>query len=190
MIFYSLFKWFYKQAALIMVKDCKDFIFPNSKILDFGCGSAIIGNEFAKSFKSEILGVDIIDNRVENIPFRLYNGKDLCFFDNNIFDVVLVNYVLHHTNNPIELFKEIARVSKDTIIVYESPCDNFFYNLMCKIHGVSFAKYFQKNKIKGKFFTTKEWKDIFKKNGFNVVKEKMVGRFPLKNTLFILKRGV
>lgn len=173
-----------------MIKDCEGFIRNNSELLDFGCGSGIVAKEFEKAFNLKIKGVDIIDNRVENIPFELYNGKDLSFFNDNSFDTVLVSYVLHHTNNPIEQIKEIKRVSKDTVIVYESPCDGFFYKAMCSIHGISFAKYFQKNKNKGKFFTTKEWKEIFKENGFNVVKEKIVGYFPLKNTLFILKKGV
>lgn len=190
MIFYSLFRGLYKRAAKKMVKDCEDFIPSNSKIMDFGCGSAIVANEFSKSFQSEILGIDIIDNRVEKIPFKLYNGKDLSFFNDKSFDVILVNYVLHHTENPVELFKEIARITKKIIVVYESPCDGLFYKSMCKIHGASFAKYFQKNKIKGRFFTTKKWKSIFKENGFDIVKEKTVGIFPLKNTLFILKRGV
>jgi len=190
MIFYSLFRGLYKRAAKKMVNDCYDYISPNSKILDFGCGSAIAGSEFAKSFNSEVVGVDIIDNRVENISFELYNGKDLSFYNDKVFDVVLAAYVLHHTENPVELFKEIARVSKDTVIVYESPCDGMFYNLVCKIHGTSFAKYFQKNTIEGKFFTTKEWRNIFKENGFKIVKEEVVNYFPIKNTLFILKRGV
>jgi len=190
MIFYSLFRGFYKKAAKGMVKDCEGFIKFNSQILDFGCGSGIVAKEFGELFNSKVKGVDIIDNRVENIPFELYNGRDLSFFNDNSFDTVLVSYVLHHTNSPIEQIKEIKRVSKDTVIVFESPCDGLFYRVMCLIHGISFAKYFQKNQNKGKFFTTKEWKDIFKENGFNVIKEKIVGYFPLKNTLFILKKGV
>jgi SAM-dependent methyltransferase len=191
MMFYSFFRGFYKKAAKRMVNDCKSFIPLNSKILDFGCGSAIVAREFEESFKSEIIGIDIIDNRVENIPFKLYDGKDISFFDDNSFDVVLVSYVLHHTNDPIGIFKrDIKRVAKDIVIVYESPCDGLFYKLMCRIHGTSFARFFQKNSIEGKFFTTKEWGDVFKENGFKIVKEKIVNNFPLRNTLFILKKGV
>jgi len=80
-----------------MVEQCKEFIPLNSKILDFGCGSGIVGKKFQQAFQADLLGVDIIDNRVENIPLRLYNGEDLSFLSSNLFDVVLVNYVLHHT---------------------------------------------------------------------------------------------
>jgi len=55
------------------------------------------GKKFQQAFQADLLGVDIIDNRVENIPLRLYNGEDLSFLSSNLFDVVLVNYVLHHT---------------------------------------------------------------------------------------------
>jgi len=173
-----------------MVEQCKEFIPLNSKILDFGCGSGIAGKKFQQAFQADFLGVDIIDNRVENIPFKLYNGQGLSFFNNNSFDVVLVNYVLHHTKNPLELLDEIIRVAKNVIVVYESPADGIFYRIMCWLHGTSFARFFQRNSERGRFFTTQEWKKIFQDKGLKILKEEKVNSFPLKNVLFILKKGV
>ncbi len=190
MFFYSLFNGFYKKAGERMVEQCKEFIPLNSKILDFGCGSGIVGKKFQQAFQADLLGVDIIDNRVENIPLRLYNGEDLSFLSSNLFDVVLVNYVLHHTKNPLVLLNEIIRVAKDVIIVYESPADGIFYRIMCYFHGISFARFFQKNSEKGSFFTTQEWRNIFQNKGLKILKEEKVNSFPLKNVLFVLKKGV
>ncbi|MDD5696787.1 MAG: class I SAM-dependent methyltransferase [Candidatus Pacebacteria bacterium] len=190
MFFYAFFKGFYEKAGERMTEQCKEFIPLNSKILDFGCGSGIVGNKFKQAFDAGLVGVDIVDNRVENISFELYNGQDLSFFNNDSFDVVLASYVLHHTENPLELLKELVRVARDVIIVYETPADGIFYRAACRIHGTSFARFFQRNSVKGRFFTTEEWRRIFEEKGLKIVKEQKVNSFPLKNVLFVLKKGV
>ncbi len=186
---YRIFRNLYKNAARGMCRDCADFILPNSTILDFGCGSGTVGKEFANFFNGEVLGVDIIDNRVEDIKFTKYNGEDLSFLESNSFDVVLVNFVLHHCKNPKELLKEIKRVSNGIIILYENLPEGLLSRIMCFLHGVSFAKLFQNNEEKGKFFTKKEWEDIFKEIGLEVVHSKKVSAWfnPMKEHLFVLK---
>ncbi len=190
MFFYNLFKGFYEKAGERMAGQCKEFIPLNSRILDFGCGSGIVGNKFKEAFGAGLVGVDIIDNRVENISFELYNGEDLSFFNDDSFDIVLVAYVLHHTENPLKLLDEIKRVARNTVIVYETPADGIFYKMMCGIHGISFARFFQKNSVEGCFFATEEWRRIFEEKGLKIIKEQKVNSFPLKNVLFVLKKGV
>ncbi|MFA5755156.1 MAG: class I SAM-dependent methyltransferase [Candidatus Paceibacterota bacterium] len=189
---YRIFRRLYKDAGRGMCKDCTDFVSPLSKILDFGCGSGIVGKEFEKYFNSEILGVDIIDNRVEPIPFIKYNGSDLSFLKDDTFNVVLINFVLHHCKNPKELLKENKRVSSDIIILYENLPEGIISKIMCFLHGVSFAKLFQNNSENGKFFTKKEWNKIFEEMGLKVIYSKRVSAWfnPMKEHLFILKKGV
>jgi len=188
---YRIFRKVYKNAAREMCKDCADFILPNSKILDFGCGSGTVGKEFEVFFSGEILGVDIIDNRIEDMSFIKYDGGDLSFFKSDSFDTVLINFVLHHCKNPKELLKEIKRVSSGTIVLYENLPEGLLSKVMCFLHGVSFAKLFQNNKEMGKFFTKSEWEDIFKELGLEVIHSKKVSAWfnPMKEHLFIL-RGV
>jgi len=188
---YRIFRKVYKNAAREMCKDCADFILPNSKILDFGCGSGTVGKEFEIFFNGEILGVDIIDNRIEDMSFIKYDGGDLSFFKSDSFDTVLINFVLHHCKNPKELLKEIKRVSSGTIVLYENLPEGLLSKVMCFLHGVSFAKLFQNNKEMGKFFTKSEWEDIFKELGLEVIHSKKVSAWfnPMKEHLFIL-RGV
>jgi 2-polyprenyl-3-methyl-5-hydroxy-6-metoxy-1,4-benzoquinol methylase len=188
---YRIFRKVYKNAAREMCKDCADFILPNSKILDFGCGSGTVGKEFEIFFNGEILGVDIIDNRIEDMSFIKYDGGDLSFLKSDSFDTVLINFVLHHCKNPKELLKEIKRVSSGTIVLYENLPEGLLSKVMCFLHGVSFAKLFQNNKEMGKFFTKSEWEDIFKELGLEVIHSKKVSAWfnPMKEHLFIL-RGV
>ncbi len=187
---YRIFKDVYRNAAEGMCLECREFINPDSKILDLGCGSGIVGFEFSKEFNSEILGVDIIDNRVSEIPFKIFNGKDLSFLPDSSFDTVLINFVLHHSENPIQLLKEAKRIAKDKIIVYENLPEGLVSKVFCYLHGISFAWLFQKNSITGKFFTKKQWEEIFEKLGLKMIYCKRVSSKlnPMKEELFVLEK--
>jgi len=188
---YSLFRKQYEKAGREMCKDCVDFIKEDSSLLDLGCGSGIIGKEFGRFFNSEVLGLDIIDNRVVEIPFRRYNGNNLSFLKDNSYDAVLINFVLHHCQNPIELLKEAKRVSKGIIVIYENIPEGLLSKLFCYFHGISFACFFQKNGNKGNFLKRKEWEETFEKMGLKVVYSKRCSGIKLmKEHLYILSKGV
>ena len=160
---YRIFRKFYRNAAREMCKDCADFILPNSKILDFGCGSGTVGKEFGMFFRSSVLGVDIIDNRIEDIEFIKYNGEDLSFLEENYFDVVLINFVLHHCKNPKDLLKEIRRVSNNTIILYENLPEGPLSKMMCYYMGCLLQNYFRKIKREESSLQKKSGKIYLKK---------------------------
>jgi len=174
-----------------MCEECREFIKPNSKILDFGCGSGTVGLEFGKYFNSEILGIDIIDNRVESIPFREYDGGNLSFLPDNSFDTVMINFVLHHTKDPKAALKEAARVAKHNIIIYENLPEGIISKILCKLHGASFAYLFQKNDNEGHFFTRSEWKNIFDELSLKLIYDKNETGFqPMKKVLFVLEKQI
>jgi len=199
MNFYRIFSKIYERAAQKMCLDCQDFIQKGSKILDLGCGPGIIGETFGDFFQAKVIGVDIKDNRIYPLPFKIINGKSLPFPENS-FDIVLINYVLHHSGDPILLLKEAKRVAKDKIIVYEDLPEGLLSRIICKIHGISFARIFQNqnqtpersegerrtNVLQTSFKSEKEWEEVFKKIGLNIVFKSRINNFPVKKELFIL----
>ena len=172
MRFYRIFKRFYEQAAYKMCHDCEQFIEKQSKILDIGCGSAIIANTFQDFFETEVVGVDIIDRRIFPIAFSLINGKKLPFPENS-FDNVLIAYTLHHSQEPIELLKEAKRVCKGKIFIYEDLPESFLSKLFCGLHSFSFDKLFG-NKNKTTFKIEDQWKEVFKELKLNLIFDKQV----------------
>lgn len=163
---------------------CQDFIKKGARILDLGCGSGVVGNKFKDFFQAEVIGVDIIDRRILPLSFELIDGKNLPFPE-NYFDVVLINYVLHHTEDPISLLKEAKRVG-EKIIIFEDLPEGFSSKLICKFHGLSYNK-FLGNPDFISFRSEKEWEQIFQENGLNIIFKKRINNFPVKKELFILE---
>ena len=185
MNYYKFFRKFYREAAKKMCLDCQDFIARNSKILDLGCGPGIVGKTFQEFFQADLLGVDIKDRRINDIPFKLIDGKTLPFPENS-FHVVLINYVLHHSRDPIALLKEAKRVTRDKIIIFEDLAEGCLSKLFCQLHGISYDKLFG-NPTKTSFNSEKGWEKIFKELELNVRHREIRHTFPVKKELFICR---
>jgi len=187
--YYKIFSGLYSKSAKKTCQECQDFIKEGAEILDLGCGSGLITKELQKKFKAKVLGVDVKDHRIVNIPFKIINGVNLPFSDNS-FDVVLISYVLHHAHNPIALLREAKRVARDKIIIYEDLPQGSFSNFICQLHGISFNTFFQKEKGRTNFKTEEEWRDIFKKLGMRVIFEKEISTpfNPVLKKMFVLKK--
>ncbi len=163
---------------------CEEFIKNGSAILDLGCGSAIIGKTFQDFFQAEIIGVDIRDIRRVNIPFKLYDGKNLPFAEKS-FDIVLINYVLHHCQDPTAVLREAKRVSRDKIIVFEDLPEGFLSELICRLHNLSYHLFRQQNNPS--FFKTEnQWEKIFQEIGLKVIFKERRHNFPYRKELFVL----
>lgn len=98
------------------------YIKPGYSVLDVGAGSGVFSKRVAAAFDAKVVGVDIIDYKDDDIDIHLFDGKKLPFEDDS-FDVVFAAFVLHHDKRHASLVKEMRRVARQTIVVYE---DAFF----------------------------------------------------------------
>jgi len=188
-MFYRIFSIVYRKAADRMANDCRGFINKGDSILDLGCGSAIVSRKFERFFQAKMMGIDIIDNRVEKIDFKLFDGKTLPFEDKS-FDDVLIAYVLHHCQEPLETLSEAKRVTKRHIVVYEDMPDGWWGKFRCRVHGNLFNIFFQKNSAQCKFLNQAGWEQAFKKLGLKLIFEEKVS-LPFELTqkrLFVLEK--
>jgi len=105
------------------VKKLKDFIGFNKSLIEIGSGTCQLSNylaigtnnqicAFDSSLKSLAIGKEFANkNNVQNIHFTRGDIFDK-IFENEIFDFVLCNGVLHHTKNPYEAFSNITTCLK------------------------------------------------------------------------------
>ena len=181
MKFRGVFKKFYEMAAEKMCKEIGEFVL-GEKVLDLGCGSGIFGKKFEEKFKKKVLGIDIVDKRVYQIPFKLYDGQTIPFPE-DYFDLVLISFVLHHAENPISILKEAKRVGK-RIIIFEDLAEGIFGKIYCFLHWLTWNLFFGKSS-RFNFHTKEEWEGIFKNLDLKMISEK---DFLIKRKIFVLEK--
>jgi len=101
-----------------------EWIKPNCKILDLGCGDGSllkllnekrnisgygIDNSMEKTIKSVDNGINIINTNI---------NENLRYFTSNKFDYVVLAQSLQVVDNPISLIKEMLRVGNEVIISF------------------------------------------------------------------------
>ncbi len=161
-----------------MCLECSEFVKRGDKILYLGCGSGIVADNFRSFFQSEVWGADVEDMTEVSLPFKKIENDKLPF-DDSSFDVVLITYVLHHTQDPAVTLKEAKRVGK-RLIVYEDLAEGIIPKFRCLIHEITYKLFIQKSKHRFNFKTEKGWLDLFEKLGLKVIAQKRVaGKFNL-----------
>lgn len=190
MIFWRILRHFYEDAADEMVEMIKTHFKKGERVLDLGCGSGVLGKKIQEKFQVRVLGIDIVDERIEKINFQKYNGENIPFPD-GFFDTVLISFVLHHTKEPLSLLKEAQRVGKK-IIIFEDLPEQFFDKVRCFFHWF-FWNLFARKFTKFNFFTEREWEKIFSELNLKILEKKdFFPKYwcldPVKRKVFVLKR--
>lgn len=97
----------------------------SGSVLDVGCGDGQVALNLME-LRPELTatGVDVMARRQTHIPVTEYDGDTLPFEDNS-FDHATIVDVLHHTNDPAKVLKEVARVTKHSIVIKDHLREGF-----------------------------------------------------------------
>ncbi|MBI3980796.1 methyltransferase domain-containing protein [Candidatus Microgenomates bacterium] len=171
------------------VRGLDEYLKPGLKVLDLGSGTGLRAEEIANYYKVKVTLCDIDDFNRTNLPLKIFDGKNLPFPDKS-FDVVLISFVLHHTDHPVELLKEAKRVAVKNVIIYEDNKKDMASDFFTMMHGRSY-NWFHKIKSSCTFYSKEEWERIFAKLGYKIVVSLTRWRsdsltYPVKECLFIL----
>lgn len=138
---------------------------PNARILDVGCAKGYMLFDFKRQYPEfEIYGIDISKYAIENCHpdvknyLKVGDAKKLEFPD-NYFDLVISINTVHNLqlDDCIRSIKEISRVSiKSSFITVDAYNSDEEKNRMYKW-----------NLTAKTIMSTEEWKNIFKKIGYN-----------------------
>lgn len=90
-------------------------------ILDVGCGPGMVTRDIARLTNGKVIAIDDSEDMIKvakdilkvykNVELRVGNAENLPF-DDNMFDVVTCNLLLMWAENPQQVVKEMARVTK------------------------------------------------------------------------------
>ena len=97
------------------------------RMLDLGCGSGHIAEYFSRA--NEVIAADVVDQITvghrEAFTFKVLD-KGLLPFENNYFDIVILNHVFYCLADQAGQLKEIYRVLKTNGVCYFASANRYF----------------------------------------------------------------
>jgi SAM-dependent methyltransferase len=164
------------QAIVTLLPD-------RARVLDVGAGDGLLA-EAIKAMRPdvEIIGIDPLVRANAGIPIQPFDGATIPFGE-NAFEVAIAVDVLHHTTNPDDLLREMARVSSSIIIIKDHFKHGLFSHCVLRAmdwvgnahHGVA---------LPYNYLTRSEWDLLWTKVGLVVVelhRRLQLYRGPLSN---------
>lgn len=173
----------------------EEFTTAEDRLLDVGCGSCEVAFFLERRGYRGVSNVDKFDlRRFEVEDYRSFDGLNLPF-DDGEFDVVCLNFVLHHVpdHKKVALLREAARVSRRLLFVLEDTPRNPIDRLIAHIHGLGYKLKIGSPEAYG-FYRQDEWEALFRDHGLEIVESRRQGRFcrkwhhPLARSLFVLEK--
>lgn len=162
--------------------------FLKGKVLKVGNGLGYFAGFIAKTNPGLII-IDVEKNEhAENKDsVIIYDGQHFPFED-NVFDCVVCTYVLHHTPEPLRVFREMKRVAKRMIIIEETYTNIFAkFNLVYRDIYVNVVAS-QPSKIHwNSYFKKGNLEKLFAKNNLTVLNHQTEKRGTYWKELFVVE---
>jgi len=158
----------------------KEYVVLNKEttLLDVGCGNGFFTYYFNKI--CDVSGVDYSEKLLKMNPVKktfLMNAKKL-EFENNSFDIVFANALLHHVDDIDQVLKEMKRLSKKYVIILDANRNNPLLSLF---------SFFVKEERKALRFSKKYLIKKVENNGLKIIDAFSYGlTFPNKTPSFCL----
>ncbi len=101
----------------VLTRHLAELMPKDAKTLDVGCGDGTIAHLLMQSRPDlTISGIDVLVRPQTHIPVVQFDGRHIPYEDDS-FDAVMFVDVLHHTEDPLVLLREAARVARSAIVI-------------------------------------------------------------------------
>ena len=157
----------HERRIVVLAKDLANFLSPDTRLLDVGCGDGRLGALIRDAVPGiHVEGAEVLARDGCAIPCRAFDGSRLPFPDGS-FDVCLFVDVLHHMKDPLPLLREACRVSRRYLLIKdhfaESSLDHWTLRFMDWVsnhpHGVT---------LPYAYLSGSEWNALYSRLGLTV----------------------
>ena len=116
----------FRRRVKVLARHLATIIPSGGTVLDLGAGDGSIAQALMTLRPDlSILGVDVLIRPHTLIPVEPYDGVTLPFPD-NAFDYVTLVDVLHHTDDPVAVMSEAARVARQGVVIKDHRVEGAF----------------------------------------------------------------
>jgi ubiquinone/menaquinone biosynthesis C-methylase UbiE len=168
------------------------FIAPGETVLDCGCGSLLIGQRLADRSGVNVFGIDVLNFNRTLLALCLCRGEHLAFATQSV-DVVLLIFVLHHTDDAEAILRESLRVARRRVIVTEDVYQNAVeHRLLRALDWLGNRSVSLEISLPYHFRPEAEWKKAFAISGVKLIvveQTRPVPWRPSRHRLFVLDRA-
>lgn len=189
-LYHSLTDKAYKKTVWWQRMEIIEAVPYGASVLDIGCGNGYLAQALTKNKKAKVTCLDVADFNRTEIPTILFDGISLPFADRE-FEVVILSFVLHHSEFQEKLLSEAARVCRGKIIIYEDETAIGAEKITAFAHSTIW-NFLSDQEGKVIYHSPSQWRQIFSRNNLEILEEKSewgIGSFviPLKKAIFVLK---
>ena len=146
---------------------CSGLLPERARVLDIGCGDGQLAQRLSR-FRPDVTirGIDVLVRDKVHIPVEKFDGK-LIPYPNGSFDVAMLIDVLHHTEDPLILLREAARVSKGHIVIKDHTRDGLLAGLRLRFMDyVGNARYGVN--LPFNYWPRAKWQHVWRELGLNI----------------------
>jgi SAM-dependent methyltransferase len=148
------------RRARVLSRHVAALLPPGARVLDVGSGDGLLAALVARQRPDVVIqGIDVLVRPITHIPVAAFDGVELPF-ETGSFDAVTMVDVLHHTEVPLEVLREAARVANEAVVLKDHLLQGFLarrtLRLMDRVsnarHGID---------LPYNYWTLQSWQNAF-----------------------------
>ena len=174
----------FKRRVRVLMSHLIEIMPPEAKVLDVGCGDGLIAKLVTELRPDlRLQGIDVLVRPETYIPVVKFDGFKIPYSDKS-FDCVMFVDVLHHTDDPLILLREAARVARIAVILKDHCRDGLLAQQTLRfMDWVANARHAVA--LPYNYWPRRQWQEAFQELGLTIAELRdSLGLYPFPASLF------